>query len=630
MTSKERRYAGLAVLLGTAVWSTLVYAEPPIQAGNVVALKGRSTVTRAATPQPQEIPLRFRDDLFHEDRIRTMQLSLVKYLLATKGVVTVGENSVAIVRLPPGGGPTIVDLKSGKVALTVAPDSRGVEVKVGGTSITAGGDATLASRIGVSTDELSGTATFINLSGSPPMIIKTPGGETLKVPPGQGLSTIGNTVVNQFSFSLGQEKAFLENFKTSPPHSMIDKGFETGLISQQLNTAVTLASVAAVLTSTAASAANTIKAPYNPQLNQTPSTTSLPSQGAVTITGTTVTPADAFPHTITGVDILASGATVKTFNGTTSSQATAPVVQISQDARVLGLQDVLRLNPSASLNVVSPLVSSDSSRLSLTGSILAASNAQINSTSANPMLNFNSTTVTARSFATLDQALLQATAPLLNLMGGSAATLTFSGTTTVAFPANGLNLTNSSLNARLNASSDAVIQLDSGALNVLQGVLLAMNASKLHIDNGTLVSLANNSTLATRDLISLTNGSSINLQNGALIRVSGGSTLDISGGLVSFGNAGNNSLAITNSGLQLENISFGSGVNLPIALVNGAAKADIQVRSGLPFVNIGGTTGQMNTVTITPGSAVIIVDGPGNKVLLGPVSSLSTAAAVVK
>jgi hypothetical protein len=123
----------------------------------------------------------------------------------------------------------------------------------------------------------------------------------------------------------------------------------------------------------------------------------------------------------------------------------------------------------------------------------------------------------------LDTALLEATAPVIRLIGSAAldTSLTTGGST--------MDLFRSSV-----TSTGPVVALDKGIINV---------------HSGPLINLADGSSLVvTGDLLSLLNGSKINVFNGPLVRVTGtGSRLNVGGALVFFGGTGGNQIVVNNS-----------------------------------------------------------------------------------
>jgi len=132
-------------------------------------------------------------------------------------------------------------------------------------------------------------------------------------------------------------------------------------------------------------------------------------------------------------------------------------------------------------------------------------------------------TVNTAKVLKLDTALLEATAPVIRLVGSgnSQTSLTSSGTT--------IDLIKSKV-----TSLGPVIALDRGLINV---------------SNGPLINLTNGSNMnVTGDLLSLVSGSKVNVVNGPLIAVSGnGSLLDVSGALVNFGGTGGNQIVVNNT-----------------------------------------------------------------------------------
>src|SRR5262249_15943749 len=109
------RRVATSVLVLCTFFPTVVFGQAP-RAGVVTTLEGNVTRTRGTVPQP--IPLKFRDDVFLQDRITTGDRSIARLLLGGKAVVTVRERSVLTITEIPGR--STVNLQSGKVALAVA------------------------------------------------------------------------------------------------------------------------------------------------------------------------------------------------------------------------------------------------------------------------------------------------------------------------------------------------------------------------------------------------------------------------------------------------------------------------------------------------------------------------------
>ena len=104
--------AALALVLPTQALSQ----EAP-KAGVVTTLQGTALVARS-TQEPR--PLKFRDDVFVQDRITTGDDSIVRILLGGKAVVTVRERSVLTISETPTTA--TIEVGSGKVAVAVAKE----------------------------------------------------------------------------------------------------------------------------------------------------------------------------------------------------------------------------------------------------------------------------------------------------------------------------------------------------------------------------------------------------------------------------------------------------------------------------------------------------------------------------
>ncbi len=108
-------------LTGTAVTAAIAMLLPaasPAQspkAGVVTNLKGTATVARASAPEPA--PLKFRDDVFVQDRISTGDESIARILLGGKAVVTVRERSQ--LTITETATTSTIEMTSGKIALSV-------------------------------------------------------------------------------------------------------------------------------------------------------------------------------------------------------------------------------------------------------------------------------------------------------------------------------------------------------------------------------------------------------------------------------------------------------------------------------------------------------------------------------
>src|SRR3989475_13065461 len=115
MMSNRLRPAAVLIALVT-LDSSLASAQAG-KAGVVTTLEGNVTVTRV-TLAPQ--PLKFKDDVFVNDRVTTGDQSIARMLLGGKAVVTVRERSTLTIKEVPGKA--TIELDAGKIALAVARD----------------------------------------------------------------------------------------------------------------------------------------------------------------------------------------------------------------------------------------------------------------------------------------------------------------------------------------------------------------------------------------------------------------------------------------------------------------------------------------------------------------------------
>ena len=110
--------AGLSLgLAGTAD------AQGAKAAGVVTSLQGTANLQRvvsATETTPQVQPLKFRDNVFVQDRITTGDQSLARILLGGKAVVTVREHSSLTITST--SGTETIDITAGKIALAVAKE----------------------------------------------------------------------------------------------------------------------------------------------------------------------------------------------------------------------------------------------------------------------------------------------------------------------------------------------------------------------------------------------------------------------------------------------------------------------------------------------------------------------------
>jgi hypothetical protein len=183
----------------------------------------------------------------------------------------------------------------------------------------------------------------------------------------------------------------------------------------------------------------------------------------------------------------------------------------------------------------------------------------------------------------IDTALLEATAPLLNLKGG----------TTFTTGDNAIDLVG---RAKVSIPNDAVS-------------VVTLRASALTVANGHLVNVAGSVLNIAGNLVSLADSSTLSILNGLLLNVSGGSSASIGRSLISFSGAGNvlnvsNSIAPTAiiNGIPVSGPvdSFRIGANA----IAGAGSGTIRINGVLltPTTPLSSLTGSL--VAVQSGGAV--------------------------
>ena len=191
----------------------------------------------------------------------------------------------------------------------------------------------------------------------------------------------------------------------------------------------------------------------------------------------------------------------------------------------------------------------------------------------------SSATVTGQKIVKVDTALLEASAPLVNLVSSG-----------------------------LHSAVDAVDLSYQAKVTSLGPVLRLDNASMMTVTSGAAVNVAGGSLLrVTGDLIQLSNGSTLNLLSGPILNVAGNSVVNISGALLAFNGVGGNLVMVANA-LCAPCTSF-SGI--PVALTGGAIASNVSIGPN-PIVNP--TLGSL--ALSGPGAAAIVVSGPLSKLTI--------------
>ncbi|MGE3939326.1 MAG: hypothetical protein AB7F90_11715 [Nitrospirales bacterium] len=186
----------------------------------------------------------------------------------------------------------------------------------------------------------------------------------------------------------------------------------------------------------------------------------------------------------------------------------------------------------------------------------------------------------------LDQALLEASSPLLAMIRASFETASDFGRVAGQ---------NSKLVANL-VSGDSLIRVDASSFTVNGNLFSVTGGGQFLVAGGSLLSVQGNST--------------VNLNNGVFVSVGPGSLFSLTGGgLVNFG-TGQNVVNVTN------NLCSGGGCFAPFSnptwQVAGDPSGFSAAAGANPFVDLGNfADGSVNTLNIAPGSAILQVQPGG-------------------
>ncbi len=109
------RFAALVSSVALLFGPTLAAAQG-VKAGVVTQLQGKVVATHAAAPEP--VALKYRDDVFLQDKIVTGDQALARVLLGGKALLTLREHSLVTITEVPGQ--STIALTSGTLSLALA------------------------------------------------------------------------------------------------------------------------------------------------------------------------------------------------------------------------------------------------------------------------------------------------------------------------------------------------------------------------------------------------------------------------------------------------------------------------------------------------------------------------------
>ena len=204
--------------------TALVVAAPatafaqPTKAGVVTTVVGTATVARASLSQP--VPLKFKDDVFAQDRVSTGDDSVARILLGGRAIVTVRErSSLTITEVP---HVSTIDVGVGRAAIAVAKErmkpGETIEIRtpnavagIRGTIVIVEVDQGPAAALTTRFTVITGEVLVRQLQGGQPF----GGGVTLGV--NQQAEFTGHTPPATRSLSLSQARQLSNSFKTTKP-----------------------------------------------------------------------------------------------------------------------------------------------------------------------------------------------------------------------------------------------------------------------------------------------------------------------------------------------------------------------------------------------------------------------------
>jgi hypothetical protein len=200
-----------------------------------------------------------------------------------------------------------------------------------------------------------------------------------------------------------------------------------------------------------------------------------------------------------------------------------------------------------------------------------------------PLLETAGATVSGQKVLKVDAALLEATAPLINLTARS----------------------------RMRTEADAIDLSYRAKVAGLGTSLVRLDRSTLVVNHGALVRVDGASVLEALNLVELRNGSFLSLRDGALLSVGGGSAVNLSNALVAFGGAGGNRVDVRNSLCPCTLIG-----GVPVALTGGAVASNVSIANAVQNPGLGRINLQ-NPSLGAGGTALVVVNGAASRVTVG-------------
>ncbi len=547
---RRSRLTTVQTLLGLALLPASALAQGPSNVGVVTTLTGQATVARVSLPQP--LPLRFKDDVFVQDRISTGEKSIIRVLLGGKALVTVRELSVLTVTEETGR--STVDLGSGKIAVGVARQrmrpGEAIEIRTPNIVAAVRGTVLVIEIIQASASSHGGpTPPTTNVHVIHGLVdvfpAGTPGAPPVQVGTLQSYSQIGGASGTMRNLSREGAEALFSDLRSDPQFAQGPDEFMDDMQDRELERAAALAhailpdvghrgggqngggtdqddfrgngnrdacSQGACISSNGGqggAGGKSGKALFtftNANKIFNPNFYSVPNAANVSLSQ---------PLLETTASTLSVSSNLIDVKGTlAATDAVNPFVFL--DPTTLNTGSLLSLSGGGVFSAAATVVKDVGGTITATGSLLDITGNGSTATLAGSLLDGDGTTVTAQRLATVNAGLLDASAPLLNLTGKSAFT-------------------------------SAVDAVDLASVNNATkfASLARLDGSTFTVTSGAAFKVSGNSTvLVTADLFTLGNSSTLSILNGALLSLNG--SLTITGSLINFQGTGN-TVNVTNS-----------------------------------------------------------------------------------
>ncbi len=644
MKRQNRLTTSLALLL-LSLLPSAAFAQNPANVGVVTTLTGQATVARAALPQP--LPLRFKDDVFVQDRISTAEKSIIRVLLGGKALVTVRELSVLTVTEQMGR--STVELASGKIAVGVARQrmrpGEAIEIRTPNIVAAVRGTVLVVEIIRASADSQGGATpptTNVHVIHGLVDVFSTgaPGAPPVPVGTLQTYSQIGSARGTLRNLSREAAEDLFADLRSDPQFSQGPDEFMDDMRAREHERATALA--VALLPNLGSGGGGPGGAGQNGggpdqgngQLHDSRngcsqgacgSSSGASGQGGgsaksgnalTTYTGQVVPPLGGNFYSVgnkstialsqplletTASTLTVTGSLVDVKGSLSANDPANPFIYL--DPTTLNAGSLLTLSGGGSMSAATTFFKDVGGKITLTGAAVGVTgNSTLTGTGAAPFLATDGSTMSvsgnvlsengAKSSVTLKGSLLEetngATVTAQRLAGVNAALLDASAPL--------LSLTGKS------AFTSSVDAVDLASVNkATQFASLAkLDASTFTVKVGAALNLTGGSVVTILgDLFTLTNKSTLAILSGPLISLGGNSSLNITGAILNFLGTGN-TVTVTNSlctgACPTITIPGIVPLSIPVFVTGGGA-----VSLTNPIKNLAG-----NTITYSSSSAALI------------------------